>query len=474
MSSSMELTLVNLSNDGILCGRRTSNANVQVSVALQPSEATSTRIPSHCSEDGITLALLALGEKAQKWTIEHEHLVTRASTIAMPSWRSIDVSEDCPWRVYCRKIRRHHRILYLFPRRSTAGFLSDMHDGCPLSSLLLPGTHDSMAFYGWPVAQCQSIDTPLSVQLESGIRVLDIRLALVKDSLIAYHGITPQRTPFQDILTTMHAFLTAPASCRETLVVSIKQEDFATTPAPKFSAAVHAEMLSGPGGKEMWYLENRIPRLGEVRGKAVLFSRFGGNGDGWDGGLEGLGIHPTTWPDSAKDGFSWNCKDTLVRTHDWYSIPSFLSIPEKVVRATENLLPPDEPAPMPILNVSFFSASSFPLAAPPTIAQGFGWPKYGLGVEGVNSRVGRWLLDKLGQTVQAMERGDDHSDEEFEEKPPKKPVTAEEEMYVVNVNAEPRIRGWAFTDYYARPEASLVALMIECNYRGRKEGEEGW
>ena len=124
--------------------------------------------------------------------------------------------------------------------------------------------------------------------------------------------------------------------------------------------------------------------------------------------------------------------------------------------------------------LGFFSASSFPLAAPPTIAQGFGWPKYGLGVEGVNSRVGRWLLDKLGQTVQAMERDDDPSDEEFEEKPPKKPVMAEEEMYVVNVNAEPRIRGWAFTDYYARPEASLVALMIECNYRGRKEGEEGW
>ena len=147
-----------------------------------------------------------------------------------------------------------------------------------------------MAFYGWPIAQCQSIDTPLSVQLESGIRVLDIRLALVKDRLIAYHGITPQRTPFHDILTTMHAFLTAPASSRETLVVSIKQEDFATTPAPKFSAAVHTEMFSGPGGKEMWYLENRIPRLGEVRGKAVLFSRFGGNCDGWDGG--GLGSIP--------------------------------------------------------------------------------------------------------------------------------------------------------------------------------------
>ncbi|TRM59862.1 PLC-like phosphodiesterase [Schizophyllum amplum] len=255
----MELTLVNLTKDGILCGRRTKNANVQVSVALQPSEATSTRIPSYCSSDGVTLAPLASGENAGKWVIEHEHLVTRATTIAMPSWRSIEVSEDCPWRVYCRKIRRHHRILYLFPRRDTAAFLSDMHDGCPLSSLLLPGTHDSMAFYGWPIAQCQAIDTPLAVQLRSGIRVLDIRLALVGDRLIAYHGITPQRTSFQDILATMHEFLTAPASCRETLVISLKQEDFATTPAVAFSAAVHAEMFSGPGGPDMWFWRTGFP-----------------------------------------------------------------------------------------------------------------------------------------------------------------------------------------------------------------------
>lgn len=37
----------------------------------------------------------------------------------------------------------------------------------------------------------------------------------------------------------------------------------------------------------------------------------------WDGGLEGLGIHPTTWPDSAKEGFTYDIKNTLVRTHDW-------------------------------------------------------------------------------------------------------------------------------------------------------------
>ena len=57
--------------------------------------------------------------------------------------------------------------------------------------------------------------------------------------------------------------------------------------------------------------------LGEVRGKVVMLSRFGGDGSGWENGLEGLGIHPTAWPDSEKAGFTWRLKGTLVRTHDW-------------------------------------------------------------------------------------------------------------------------------------------------------------
>ena len=226
-----------------------------------------------------------------------------------------------------------------------------MPDEVPLSSLLLPGrSHcllsinsfgsncfeeptirmsipscerhsiftasiNSMALYGCPFSQCQA--TALAVQLQSGIRALDIRLAVVKSRLIAYHGSYPERTPFQEVLSTIHAFLTASTTSRETVVMSIKQEDFAKTPPETFSKLVHQEIFSGPGGREMWFFENRIPNLGEVRGKVVLLSRFGGNGDGWDGGLEGLGIHPTTWPDSQKGEFSWQCKDTLVRTQDW-------------------------------------------------------------------------------------------------------------------------------------------------------------
>ena len=174
-----------------------------------------------------------------------------------------------------------------------------------------------MAFYGWPISQCQSATTPLSVQLTDGIRILDIRLAIKNGRLVAYHGQFPLRATFQSILGDLHAFLTSPTSAHEAVVISIKQEDFDTNSPMEFSALVHGELEASPGGLSMWFLENRIPTLGEVRGKAIMFSRFGGDGAGWKGGLEGMGIHPTNWPDSEKQGFTWTCKDVIVRTHDW-------------------------------------------------------------------------------------------------------------------------------------------------------------
>lgn len=174
---------------------------------------------------------------------------------------------------------------------------------------------NSMAFYGGSFAQCQEVSTPLGIQLASGIRLLDIRLAVKKGKLMAYHGRYPQKASFQDILTVICAFLTSKKGCRETIVMSIKQENTATE---TFSRLLNREIKRGPGGRDMWYLDNRVPLLGEVRGKVIMFSRFGGGGAaGWEGGTEGIGIHPTTWPDSKKEGFTWECKNTIVRTHDW-------------------------------------------------------------------------------------------------------------------------------------------------------------
>jgi 1-phosphatidylinositol phosphodiesterase len=386
------------------------------------------------------------------------------------AWSTLSEAESIGLRVYNIRVSRKQRKLLVLNLRKTNSFLSELPDTAPLSSLVLPGTHQTMAFHGWPLSQCQFAATTLSVQLRDGIRVLDIRLALRKSGLMAYHGPLSQKTPFKSMLSDIQDFLTAPETQRETIVMSIKQEDYELTTQAEFSAAVHSEIITAPGGSGMWFLENRIPRLGEVRGKCVLFSRFK-DGDSWKGGVDGMGVHPSIWPDSARDGFSWQCKETLVRTQDWYNIGTFVNIPEKASLAAQNLIVVNSP-PMPILPISFFSASSFPLALPPLVARGSGWPKLGMGVEGVNSRVCRWLIDLLGSDVESessdgYSTGDDNVLLSEKSAATQAPVSKQDSSIPVPP-PEARIQGWALLDYYASPEAGdLVHLLIEANFSAR-------
>jgi 1-phosphatidylinositol phosphodiesterase len=108
-----------------------------------------------------------------------------------------------------------------------------------------------------------------------------------------------------------------------------------------------------------------------------------------------------------------------------------------------------------------------------------------LGVEGVNSRIGRWLLGQLGGEA------------------PLQDLLGQEDWDVVDVEAgqasanstaveEIRLRGWVLMDFCDEPEGQehysttmtslfmklsgmgLIPLLVEANWRGRKPGEEGW
>lgn len=128
------------------------------------------------------------------------------------------------------------------------------------------------------------------------------------------------------------------------------------------------------------------------------------------------------------------------RTRLRYEIPSFLSIPEKVELATKILVAPDNTPATPTLAISFFSAASIPLALPTTVARGFGWPQAGFGVEGVNSRLGLWLLNVLAGKITG-EKG--------------------------TIVSGPKVAGWALMDFFEDPEdRGVVSLLIECNFRG--------
>lgn len=422
----MHLSIINVTNEVIRCSWEskclgTSGSLRNENAIIFPSRPTAIVL----NRKRTPKILLALSRGKEK---EAEGVSVMLNETLRASWTVLPVSRDCRWRLFLTLNSKHYRLVIL-PKRDLVGFMSELPDESTLSSLLLPGTHDTMAFYGWPISQCQYIEDSLPAQLRSGIRVIDVRLGIVDGRLLAYHGIYPQKTPFQTILANLQTFLSFEPSRRETVIMSIMQEDAVINPPKEFSRLVREEMLGGIFPKDLFFLENRVPSLGEVRGKIVLLSRFGDNGEGWQGGMEGLGIHPTRWPNSVKEGFTWYCKDTLVRTHDWYAIPSFLAIPEKVMLATELLLSSSDEKADSTLNISFFSAANFPLAAPPMIAQGFGWPRWGLGVEGVNSRVGSWLLDLLSS------------------------------------ENTPRLQGWTLMDFFSTPNDGLPPLLVEFNFR---------
>ena len=178
-----------------------------------------------------------------------------------------------------------------------------------------------------PISQCQHPSSTLLTQLTQGIRYFDIRLRLKSSRLMTYHGPWPQLTSFQSILQDISDFLHS--NPRETLIVCVQQE---TAAHPDFSRTVRDEMRTYID-EEGWFLDPHVPTLGQVRGKAILMSRFGGGsgstGSGpWEvpksrgpgGGEEmevKMGWRPNRWPDSELEGFTWDCGDTTVWTQDW-------------------------------------------------------------------------------------------------------------------------------------------------------------
>jgi 1-phosphatidylinositol phosphodiesterase len=145
------------------------------------------------------------------------------------------------------------------------------------------------------------------------------------------------------------------------------------------------------------------------------------------------------------------------------------------------------------------------------VAKGFGWPGWKLGFEGVNARVGRWLLEELvpdlkthspiksadvpdsvenGQGELKQGKGANERQKEREKglmwfRPKNSRMDSKSELLASEESGKPeaqaadllsdsnRLRGWALMDYFVE-ERGLVPLLVEFNYQGRKSGEEGW
>lgn len=178
--------------------------------------------------------------------------------------------------------------------------LENLRDDIYLSELNIAGTHDSATAYVAMenTARCQ--DKTVAEQLAMGVRFLDIRLTQKDGEFYLVHSLADcysdkkktKRVTFGEVLEICKGFLRD--NPEETLILSIKQDRGIINRwffPPFYDKYIRADEKS-------WYLENRVPTLGECRGKLVLMRRcrvwksFYKTADG--------GLNFSFWPDQAR------------------------------------------------------------------------------------------------------------------------------------------------------------------------------
>jgi len=160
-------------------------------------------------------------------------------------------------------------------------WMSVLPDSVRLSELSIPGTHESLSFYG-PAPIINLVRTQrmsLVSQLESGIRVFDIRCAVVDvrsgpglpGYFNIYHGDIFQKEHFGGVLDTVVKFLRNHK--RETVLMRVKEEK---TDRPGDFETIFRDTYwnKAPYKDFMWKGTDQNPTLAEMRGKIVILQDF--------------------------------------------------------------------------------------------------------------------------------------------------------------------------------------------------------
>lgn len=145
-------------------------------------------------------------------------------------------------------------------------WMANLDDDLRLSDLSLPGTHNSMSFYGGDSVATQSL--PLRTQLEAGIRVFDLRVRVVGAHMAMHHGWIFQHAMLGDVFKEMRAFLQRNPG--EVLLARVRQEH-----APQAGAEPFEQVFRQYRDEYAIEAGHSIdPRLGEVRGKIIILQDF--------------------------------------------------------------------------------------------------------------------------------------------------------------------------------------------------------
>ncbi|CAM1366961.1 putative 1-phosphatidylinositol phosphodiesterase [Tenacibaculum sediminilitoris] len=153
-----------------------------------------------------------------------------------------------------------------------ADWMKSLSNSKTVTTLSIPGTHDSGALYGGDLAICQTLS--VLEQLKAGIRYFDIRLSYYPNEkkFYVYHGITYQHLTLKDVLDNIKSFLDDHPS--EAVFVRIKRESDSNTD-DVFVTGFKEVMNSY--GINYFYTKSSVPiKLGDIRKKIVIIENVSG------------------------------------------------------------------------------------------------------------------------------------------------------------------------------------------------------
>lgn len=155
-------------------------------------------------------------------------------------------------------------------------WMADFDDSTNLFKMTIPGSHDCVTqFVQFPYF-FQTQDKNIYEQLCIGIRALDIRVESRNEQLKMVHGVVKAfcgknhfgaQMDLADVLSHCYKFLDENPS--ETIIFQFKNDNNKEN-EKCFDNLFYTYIK---GNEHRWFAENRIPSLGEARGKIVLIRR---------------------------------------------------------------------------------------------------------------------------------------------------------------------------------------------------------
>ncbi|KAK6518151.1 hypothetical protein TWF506_005311 [Arthrobotrys conoides] len=154
-------------------------------------------------------------------------------------------------------------------------WMAQIDDKTNLGDLTMPGTHDTMTCAPQlePMfAQCQNHN--LATLLLAGVRYIDIRAWVKGDKLVVSHGPIPTGYQFHDVFAIVRTFLAGHP--HENVIMRIREENPPEGSSLNLGEHLVRDYWRKPENRGVFSsVLDRVPTLGEVRGKIVLLQGFG-------------------------------------------------------------------------------------------------------------------------------------------------------------------------------------------------------